>query len=89
MLEKYRQILADKGELYLRLKVRPGAPKNELKALLTDETIKINIAAVAENGRANTALIDFLAKEFGVQKSSIRIISGAGDHLKLIKIINL
>jgi len=87
MLEKYRQILIAKGEVYLRLKARPGAPKTELKAIMDDETIKVDIAAPAENGRANEALIVWLAQELDVSKNNVKVISGAGDRLKLVKII--
>lgn len=87
MLEQYRQILEDKGEAYLRVKVRPGAPRTELKAVMADETIKIDIAAAPENGRANEELLAFLAKEFQLDKKAVRILSGAGDRLKLIKVI--
>ncbi len=86
MLEQYRQILEDKGEAYLRVKARPGAPRTELKAVMADETIKIDIAAAPENGRANEELIAFLAKEFQLDKKAVRILSGAGDRLKLIKV---
>jgi len=87
MLEKYRQILIAKGEVYLRLKARPGAPKTQLKAIMDDETIKVDIAAPAENGRANEALIVWLAQELDVSKNNVKVISGAGDRLKLVKII--
>lgn len=89
MFEKYQQILQDKGELYLRIKVRPGAPQTEFKAIMADEKIKLDIAAAPENGRANEELIGFLAKEFGLSRKNIKIISGAGERLKLIKIIKL
>jgi len=87
MLEKYRQILTAKGEVYLRIKARPGAPKTEFKAIMDDETIKMDVAAPAESGRANEALIAWLAKELGVNKTDIKVISGAGERLKLVKII--
>ncbi len=87
MLEKYQQTLTDKGEVYLRIKARPGAPKTEFKAVMDDETIKIDVAAAPENGRANEELISFLAKELGVGKKDVKVLSGAADRLKLIKII--
>ena len=79
----------DKGEVYLRLKARPGAPKTEFKAIMDDETIKVDVAAAPENGRANEELVAWLAKELGVEKSAVKVISGAGDRLKLIKITKL
>lgn len=89
MLKKYQQILTDKGEVYIRIKVRPGASKTGFKAIMDDETIKIDVAAVPENGRANEELIGFLAQELGVDKNNVKILSGAADHLKLVKIIKL
>ena len=89
MLEKYRQILMAQGEVYLRLKARPGAPQTEFKAIMDDETIKVDIAAPAEAGRANEALISWLAQELDVNRNSVRVISGAGERLKLVKIIKL
>ena len=87
MLEKYQQILTDKGEVYLRIKARPGSPKTEVKAIMDDETIKVDVAAAPENGRANEELIRFLAEELGVGKKDVRVLSGAADRLKLIKVI--
>ena len=78
-------------EIYLRIKVHPGAKKSEFAGILDDEqngeTFKVDIAAVAERGKANNELVKFLAKEFGISKGSVKIISGAGDRLKLVKII--
>ena len=79
--------LKDGDEVYLRIKVRPGASKNEFKGEMTDGTWKINIAAVPERGKANQELIGFLAKELKFKKENIKIISGMSDHVKLIKII--
>jgi len=75
------------GETYLRIKVRPNASRNEVREEMGDGTWKINIAAVAERGKANEELIKFLAKEFKLRKENVKIISGAGEHIKLIKII--
>ena len=87
MLEKFQENLIKIREIYLRVKVRPGANHTVVREVLTDETIKIDVAAPAQNGRANTALLQFLAKEFGVAKNQVRMLSGAGDRLKLIKVI--
>jgi len=86
MLTRFKEKLKIEGQVYLRIKVRPGADKNEIKKIMADETIKIDIAAPALKGRANEALIEFLAEEFKVGENRIKILSGAGDKLKLIKI---
>jgi len=80
------------GEIYLRVKVRPGASATIVKQVMADsdgEIIKIDTAAPAVRGKANQKLIKFLAEEFAVDKNNIKIISGAGDRLKLVKIIKI
>jgi hypothetical protein len=86
MLEELKQQCQQNGEVYLRVKVRPNAAETALKEVLADETIKIDVAAPAERGKANAELIRFLAGEFGVAKENVRIISGAGERVKLVKI---
>ncbi|MCK5320428.1 YggU family protein [Candidatus Parcubacteria bacterium] len=86
MIEKFIKKLNKNSEIYLRLKINPGSAKNEIKDVMADETIKINISAPAEKGKANKELIKFLSNQFGVNKDEIKIISGAGDRLKLVKI---
>jgi uncharacterized protein len=71
---------------YLRIKVLPKSPKNEVVEILDDETIKIRIKAVPERGKANAELIKFLSKELNVQRDQISIISGKTEQLKLVKI---
>lgn len=71
---------------YLRIKVLPKSPKNEVVEILDDETIKIRIKAAPEKGRANKELISFLSKELATPTSNIKILSGKTDQLKLVKI---
>ncbi|HOZ56374.1 MAG: hypothetical protein BWY51_00403 [Parcubacteria group bacterium ADurb.Bin316] len=78
---------SQQDEIYLRIKVRPSAAKNSFREKLADGTWKIDIAATPERGKANQELIKFLAQEFKVKKDNIKIISGAGEHIKLIKVI--
>jgi uncharacterized protein len=86
MLDEFKKELAEKGQAYLRVKAIPGAPKTEIKGAMADGTIKIAVAAAAEKGKANQALVEFLAGEFGVPKASVKIISGAAARIKLVKI---
>ncbi len=75
---------------YLRVKVIPSSPKNEIVEILNDEngeeTIKIRIKAVPEKGKANKELIKFLSEELKLPKTAICIIGGKSDRIKLIKI---
>lgn len=90
MLTSFLKIFNQDGEIYLRVKIRSGAGATAVKQVLADsggEIIKIDIAAPAVKGKANLELIKFLAREFAVAKNNVKIISGAGDKLKLAKIV--
>jgi uncharacterized protein len=86
MINKLLVDFKNNGEIYLRIKVKPGAAESKIIGVLADETMKINIAAPAEKGKANQELIKFLAKEFAVRKENVKIISGTSDRVKLVKI---
>jgi uncharacterized protein (TIGR00251 family) len=86
MLNKFIKKLQKNSEVYLRIKARPNASKTVIKEIMEDDTVKLDISAPPVKGKANQELIKFLAREFNVQKDEIKIISGAGDKIKLIKI---
>jgi uncharacterized protein (TIGR00251 family) len=69
----------------LELHVQPGARKTEVTGM-HGERIKIRLAAPATEGRANEALIEFLAEEFGVPKRDITILSGMKSRDKRVLI---
>ena len=87
-MEQYREKLRQSGELVLRVKVRPGASNSVFKELMTDGTVKLDIAAAPEGGRANRELARFLADFFEVKRENVLILSGAADRYKLVKINN-
>lgn len=78
---------------YLRIKVIPKSPKNEIVEILEDqehgETIKIRIKAAPEKNKANLELIKFLSETYQVPRENIAIISGQKEQLKLIRINGL
>lgn len=86
MLSKFKKQFNKNGEVYLRIKVRARAAKTAVREILEDETIKIDIAAPPVKGKANQELIKFLAKEFEISGKNVKIISGAGERIKLIHI---
>lgn len=74
---------------YLRIKVLPKSPHNEIVEILENDdgiTIKIRIKAAPEKGKANIELIKFLSQELNINQSRISIISGKTQQLKLIRI---
>ena len=68
------------------VRVQPGASKNEIVGVQED-ALKIRINAPPVKGKANRALIDFLAEKLGVKKSEVEIISGHTSKIKKIKVI--
>jgi uncharacterized protein (TIGR00251 family) len=70
----------------LRVKVIPRSPKTEIAGELSDGTIKIRIAAPADQGKANQELCIFLATRFGVAKAAVHILSGHTTTRKLVRI---
>lgn len=85
-LINFKKKLLEKGEVYLRVKVRPSATKTYIKEIMSDETVKIDLATAPVGGRANKELIKFLARQFDVVADNIKIISGITDRIKLVKI---
>ena len=75
----------DDGFIF-KIKVQPGAVKNEIVGVQGD-ALRIRINAPPVKGKANTALIDFLAEKLGVKKSQIEIISGHPSKIKKIKVL--
>jgi len=69
-----------------KIKITPKSNKNEFFSVLDDWTLKVRIKAVPEKGKANKELIKFLAKEFGIKKDKVEILSGGNDQVKRIRL---
>lgn len=76
------------GSAIFYVRVVPRATKNEIAGEL-DGALKIRVAAPPVDGAANAELIKLLAKQFGVSKSDVEIVSGETSKTKRIKINNL
>jgi len=75
----------DNGVIF-RVKVQPASGKNEIVGVQGD-ALKIKINAPPLKGKANKALVGFLARKLGVKNSGVEIISGHTSRLKRIKVI--
>jgi uncharacterized protein len=73
------------GSLVLELHVQPGASRTEI-AGMHGERLKIRLAARAVDGRANAALIEFLAAEYGVARANVSIEAGLKSRQKRVAI---
>ena len=61
MLLKFKKELDKKEEIYLRIKVKPGASETSVMSVMDDDTIKINLKAKPIKGKANQELIKLLS----------------------------
>lgn len=65
--------------------MQPGASRTEF-AGRHGERIKVRLAARAVDGKANEALIEFLAEHFKVPKRNVRIVAGLKSRQKRVAI---
>ena len=69
-----------------RVRVQPGASKNEIVGVQQD-ALKIRISAPPVEGKANRALVQFLAEQLTVKRSQVEILNGHATRRKTIHII--
>jgi len=65
--------------------VQPGARRSEIAGLHGDR-LKIRIAAPALDGRANDALVAFIAGELRIPKARVAVIKGERSREKLLAV---
>lgn len=83
MLDALKQRLATEGKIDVIVRVRPHAAKTQFVDVLQDGSIKVAIAAPAEDGKGNAALEKFLEELFGAR---VEILSGRKGRLKLVRV---
>jgi uncharacterized protein (TIGR00251 family) len=73
------------GGLVLALHVQPGARRTAVVGIHGDR-LKIAIATRPADGRANAALLEFLAYRLGVARSALDLLSGASSREKRVAV---
>lgn len=71
----------------LTLHIQPGAKKTEVAGEHGD-ALKIRLAAPPVDGKANSALIAFVADRLGIAKSAVSLKSGQSSRRKVIEVID-
>jgi uncharacterized protein (TIGR00251 family) len=69
----------------LTLKVRPGARKTAFAGRHGDAW-KLQVAAPPVDGKANEAIVRFLAKLAGVPAAGVRIVTGLTGSMKIVEL---
>ena len=77
---------AVEGGFDLAIKVVPGASRTEVAGLLGNR-LKVRVAAPAEGGRANRAVVELLRRWLGVQ--TVEIVGGISSREKTVRVSGL
>lgn len=72
-------------ELVLELHVQPGAKRTEFAGTHGGRT-RLRLAAPPVDGKANAALIAFIAAQYGVPKRNVTIEAGAHSRQKRVRV---
>ena len=83
-MSDWLRVAAD-GRITLTLHIQPGAKKTEV-AGLHGEALKIRLAAPPVDGKANEALLRFVAETLGLPKSAVSLKSGQTSRRKVLEI---
>ena len=73
------------NRLTLALHVQPGAKRTEVAGLYGD-ALKVRLAAPPIEGKANAALLEFLAEVFAVPLRQVALKQGANSRRKLVEV---
>lgn len=76
---------ADGDGVMLTLHIQPGAKKTEVAGRHGD-ALKIRLAAPPVDGKANDALVAFVAKTLGVPKANVELVSGQASRAKRLRV---
>ncbi|UCV14865.1 DUF167 domain-containing protein [Quatrionicoccus australiensis] len=77
--------LTGDGRITLTLHIQPGAKKTEFAGLHGD-ALKIRLAAPPVDGKANEALVRFLADVLDLPKSAVILKSGQTSRRKVLEV---
>ncbi len=78
------RVAAD-GRVTLTLHIQPGAKKTEIAGLHGD-ALKIRLSAPPVDGKANEALVKFVAEALKLPKSAVNLKSGQASRRKVLEV---
>lgn len=70
----------------LALRVAPGAKASGWAGVMPDGRRRIRISAPAIDGKANAALVRFVAKSLDLSPKAVRLAHGAGGRDKVVEV---
>lgn len=72
----------------IKIKVEPRSSKSGIVGRYGD-ALKVKLTSPPVEGKANSELIEVLAKECGVRKRDVEIISGKSSKNKMVRITGI
>jgi uncharacterized protein len=84
-----RPFRVETGGLLLAVRLTPRASSDRIDGVKDGPggpLVQAHVRAVPEDGRANTALVELVAAEIGVPKSTVAVASGHTARLKSLRI---
>lgn len=75
----------DGGAVFIA-KVVPGSSGPTRICGLLDGMLKVKVSAAPQKGKANRCLLNFVAKELGLQRNVVSIISGKTSPVKHVQV---
>jgi len=78
--------MSDKNISIVNIRVTPNAKHDEITGPHGDG-VRIRLRAPAVDGKANKALIEFLAKTFGIPRSAVQIRGGDKSRNKRVELL--
>ena len=76
------------GGCRVRLWVQPRAARDGVVGIQGD-AVKVRLTAPPVEGKANAALLRFLARQLGVSRGAVKLTAGAGSRRKTVQIAGL
>ncbi|HYC05142.1 MAG TPA: DUF167 family protein [Azospirillaceae bacterium] len=81
---------AAEGGVRVALRVTPRASRAAVTGLMElpdgRTAVKVAVTVVPEGGKANAAVVELLAKQWRVPKSSIAVVAGSTDRSKIVHV---
>lgn len=74
--------------ILLSIRAAPGAKKNAIRGI-HDGMLKISVTAAPEDGKANAAIAELLAKKLNVSKSRVQLVMGATQRQKKFLLVDV
>jgi uncharacterized protein (TIGR00251 family) len=77
--------------LDVAVRVTPGASRTAVGGVWQgpdgEKRLVVRVSAPPDKGKANKAVIDAMAKAFGLPKSAVSITAGEKDRMKLVRLV--